>query len=146
MTTSPTLQLAFGAKPPFIKLTPNGFHIDDHDHPRIDFKIHDYTFMRKLFSAGRLTCYSMDATTAPDGKCCALCTWNYTCTKVIRLMIMLESHGGPHPAIFDVNSASFETLAPILDQLPKDHLHDTLITANVTQTARGIAINFKAIF
>ena len=146
MTTSPTLQLAFGAKPPFIKLNQNGFSINDQTHPKIDFKIHDYTFMRKLFSAGKMTCYSMDAIAAKDGKCCALCNWNYTCTKVIRLMIMIESLRDPFPAILDVNEASIESIAMILDQLPSDRLHDTLITATIKQNIQGITINFNAIF
>jgi len=144
--TSPTLTMAFGAKPPFIKIGQEGFHINGQATPQINLKIHDYTFMRKLFSAGKMTCYSMDATTAKDGKCCALCNWNYTCTKVIRLMVMIQSQSDPLPAILDVNDASLENLAPILDQLPIDRLHDTLITATINPQIKGLLIDFQTRF
>ncbi len=46
----------FNTKPPFIKVTNEGFRVNDHLQRTIQFKIHDFAFIRKLFTNARMSC------------------------------------------------------------------------------------------
>ena len=140
-----TLAAIFDQKPPFLRIQSEGFRLQEELLPELRFRIHDFTCLRKLFAAGRVQCYSLNATTAPDGKQCCLCAWNYTCNRILRLMIMIENTPTPTPAILDVNELSFPDIQPILDQLPPNRTHDTLISATIERRNKRTLIRFQII-
>ena len=126
----------------YIKPTLSGFLFDKR-YASLDFHIHGYGFMRKLFNGSDLACYSMDAQTGRDGHHCCLCDWNYRCTKIIRLRVMLQNTPVPTPAILDVNDHSFPSIERILEDIPAQELHTILITATITKDDR-LKIDFTA--
>lgn len=140
------LQTVFHEKPPFIPVKSDGFRLKQAIYPAIDIKIHDFLFIRKLFSHGKMACYSLDAITSAKGKRCALCSWNYACTKVVRLMVMVETLDPPIPAILDVADASLGNIGPILEEIPPEKMHTTLITAAIQPNAKPLKITFTARF
>jgi len=135
----------FLTRTPFVLPTLNGFTVDGRPYDQLDFHIHSFSFMRKLFSDNRIACYSLDARTGRDGHQCCLCDWNYRCTKVIRLKIMLQNMPTPTPAMLDVNDHSFPSIEKILEKTPPEELHKTLVTATLN-TEKRLKIDFTARF
>jgi len=133
----------FNTKPPFIKVTNEGFRVNDHLQRTIQFKIHDFAFIRKLFTNARMSCYSLDAVTSKDGRRCDLCSWNYTCNKIIRLMVMVQQQPEPIPAILDINDHSLEQAAAILEVIDPADLHTTPINATIKENTKRINIHFE---
>lgn len=134
----------FQTRIPFVTITPNGFSVDG-CHESLDFQIHSFSFIRKLFADNRIACYSLDAQTGKDGHQCCLCDWNYRCTKVIRLKIMVQNTPRPTPAMLDVNEHSFPSIEKILEETPPDELHKTLVTATINRENR-LKLDFIARF
>jgi hypothetical protein len=135
----------FQTRIPFITIAPNGFVVETQRHESIDIHIHSFSFIRKLFSDNRIACYSLDAQTGKDGHQCCLCDWSYRCNKVIRLKIMVQNTPMPTPAMLDVNDHSFPSIEKILEGIPPEELHRTLITATIN-TASRLKIDFDAKF
>lgn len=136
----------FQTKIPFVKPTLTGFIVDDRHLKTLDIHIHSFSFMRKLFSENRITCYSMDAVTGKAGHQCCLCDWSYRCTKVIRLKIMVQNTPAPTPAMLDVNDHSFPSIEHVLETVPHEELHRTLVTVAANTTNRALKIDFTAQF
>lgn len=134
----------FKTQVPFIKVGITGFVINGQHLKALDLHVHGFRFMRKLFSANKISCYSMDAVTGNAGHQCCLCDWNYRCTKVIRLKVMVENTTSAIPAMLDVNDASFASIEHILETIPPDELHKTLVTAIINTQNHGLKIDFKA--
>ena len=134
----------FQTRIPFVTITPRGFIVEG-CHESLDFHIHSFSFIRKLFSDNRIACYSLDAQTGKDGHQCCLCDWNYRCTKAIRLKIMVQSTPKPIPAMLDVNDHSFPSIEAILEDVPPEELHTTLGTATLN-TGSQLKIDFTARF
>lgn len=135
----------FQTRIPFVTITPDGFIVEREQCGSLDFHIHSFSFVRKLFANNRLACYSLDARTGKDGHQCCLCDWNYRCTKVIRLKIMVQNTPTPTPAMLDVNDHSFPSIEEILEKTPPEDLHKTLVTAK-TNTDNRMRIDFTARF
>lgn len=135
----------FQTRPPFITVTSNGFIVEGKPHDSLDIHIHSFSFMRKLFSDHRIACYSLDARVGKDGRQCCLCDWNYRCTRVIRLKIMVQNTPTPIPAMLDVNDHSFPSIEKVLEQIPPEDLHKTLVTATIN-TGNRLKIDFTARF
>lgn len=135
----------FQTKTPFVTLTPRGFMIDGQPYEHLDIHIHSFSFIRKLFSDHRIACYSLDARTGKDGRQCCLCDWNYRCTRVIRLKIMVQNTPTPTPAMLDVNDHSFLSIENVLEQIPPEDLHKTLVTATIN-TDNRLKIDFATRF
>jgi hypothetical protein len=136
----------FKTQIPFIKVGITGFMIDRQHIETLDLHIHSFRFMRKLFSETKIACYSMDAVTGNAGHQCCLCDWNYRCTKVIRLKVMVENTTPAIPAMLDVNDTSFSSIDHVLENVPHDELHKTLVTATINTQNNGLKIDFKAQF
>jgi hypothetical protein len=131
---------------PFVKVGITGFLINNQYLNPLDLHIHSFKFMRKLFSENKIACYSMDAVTGNAGHQCCLCDWNYRCTKVIRLKVMVENTTPATPAMLDVNATSFPSIDHILETIPHDELHEVLVTATINNQNNGLKIDFKAQF
>ena len=140
---STLIQNTFNTKPPFVKVADDGFLIGDSKVTEMVFTIHDFAFIRKLFSAGRMTCYSLDAITSKDGRRCELCTWNYTCNKVVRLMILIDQEPRSLSAILDVNEHSLDQVGVILESIEPSALHTTPVRAAFSRNAGRISITFE---
>jgi hypothetical protein len=136
----------FQTQIPFVRVGTNGFIVAGRDLKTLDIHIHSFSFMRKLFSENRISCYSMDAVTGKAGHQCCLCDWSYRCTKVIRLKIMIQNTPAPTPAMLDVNDQSFPAIEHVLETVPHEELHKTLVTATVNNQTSGLKINFKPQF
>lgn len=143
---TPLLQTTFHQKPPFIPVNQHGFHIDNQHHNPVDITIHDFLFVRKHFSHGKMVCYSLDAVTAANGKCCNLCAWNYACTNIVRLMVMIHSIQPNLQAIIDVADASFDSIGHVLETVNPKDLHKTIITATVKPESKPLKIQFDVRF
>ncbi len=136
----------FKTQIPFIKPTLTGFLVNGQHLENLTLHIHSFSFMRKLFSENRLTCYSMDAETGKAGHHCCLCDWSYRCTKVIRLKVMIQNTPTPTPAMLDVNDQSFASIEQVLETIPHEELHKTLVTATTNTSYRALRIDFTAQF
>lgn len=143
MSMTPLIKTAFNTKPPFVKVTPQGFLVYGQSTTTIEFMIHDFAFLRKLFSSGQMTCYSLDAVTSKDGRRCELCTWNYTCNKVVRLMILINQQPNPVPAILDVNEHSIEQVGELLEAIEPSAMHTTPVCASIHSTGGKLNITFE---
>lgn len=135
----------FQTRTPFITLTLSAFIVEGKPYESLDVQIHSFSFIRKLFSDHRIACYSLDARTGKDGHQCCLCGWNYQCTRAIRLKIMVQNTPTPTPAMLDVNDHSFESIEKILEEVPPENLHKTLVTATIN-TDNRLRIDFAARF
>jgi hypothetical protein len=125
-----------------VKVADDGFLIGEGKVKEMVFTIHDFAFIRKRFSAGRMTCYSLDAVTSKDGHRCDLCTWNHTCNKVVRLMILI-SQPSPLPAILDVNEHSLDQIGAILETIEPNSLHTTPVCATLNRNSGRLSIAFE---
>ena len=138
------IETIFRTNVQYVKPTLSGFLFDKR-YDSLDFHIHGFSFMRKLFNGSTMACYSMDAQTGKDGHHCCLCDWNYRCTKIIRLRIMLQNTSIPTPALLDVNDHSFPSIEKIIEDISPQDLHKTLITATIN-TDNRLKIDFTARF
>lgn len=128
-----TIRRAF--RPPLrvgVKVTPDGFEIDDHHFEELIGRVTKMDFVRKLFDDHFLACSSPDGHSGIDGKLCRLCN-HPNCHP--RLRIQLSSGNVTYVLELAVSSARNLFLAQ--DEATRENRELWQVPLRLTVANRG---------
>ena len=114
--------------PSFISVKGDQFAFDGKEIPTLRVMIQKIQPVRKHFSNGELTCYSMDGRISTHGKYCLFCDDKFRCQKKLRLSMLDITQPEFQPIILDINQASFESLEAFIRETGEDQLHSMPVT------------------
>ena len=74
----------------FISIKSAKFHLNGNSYPSIIATIHSHQFVRKLFSDGKLICFSPDSFHSTARKSCLSCK-RFECRNWLRLFLIIDN-------------------------------------------------------
>lgn len=123
---------------PFITVRDGQLHIRDDAFSELTVQIQSAQPVRKLFTARRLKCWSLDCTTGKDGQFCELCNERSACSLRLQLPLIYRIEGQDNPAILEVPKFSFRAFDRMLEAIGgTDNLPDTLVQITTVRTESG---------
>jgi hypothetical protein len=115
-----------------VKITPDGFRIEETVVPELRGTIIKLTLTRKHFDDGALVCYSSDGLYGTDAKICNLCLEPH-CHP--RLRIQLAARDTVY--ILELPASSARNLLAVEDQASRHGAHLPTVTLRLTVLPRG---------
>jgi hypothetical protein len=115
-----------------VKITPEGFLLEDTILPELRGKLTRVALTRKLFDDGALVCCSSDGLYGTDAKICNLCV-EPSCHP--RLRVQLAARDAVY--LLELAASSARNLLAIEDEVSRRGTHLAAVTLRLTVLPRG---------